>query len=155
MPALRLLAGRYAQALHKPRERIHMKSFLIFFAILFSLNVQSQIVHNKDSSQLIYVDDIENYVYFPGGDSAFHSYLSNKLVYPDSIWENGIKGIVYVQFSVDTTGKISDVKIIKGLAPDIDKTVLSVISNMPTWQWTIKNRRKCIKTLPIEFTAKK
>ena len=132
-----------------------MKLFLSFITVLLFLTVQSQTAKNKDSIPFIYIDDTENYVHFPGGDSAFRLYLSDNIVFPDSIWEKGILGTVYVQFSIDTIGKISDAKIIKGLTPDIDKIVLSVMSNMPTWQWTITRRRKCIKTLPIVFTSRK
>lgn len=131
-----------------------MKSFLTFIAFLSTVFVYGQESQPKDTIPFFYIDDTENYVYFPGGDSAFHSYLSANIVYPDSAWKNGIQGIVYVQFSIDTSGIISDVKIIKGLTPDIDAHVAQVISNMPTWEWIIKKRRKCTKTIPIKFTAK-
>ena len=137
---------------------MNMKLFFPFIAIILSLTVQSQTAKNMDSIPFIYMDDTENFVYFPGGDSALYRFISDNLVYPDNEGRNEIEGIVYVRFSIDSIGKISDVEIIRGSNPGFDKAVFNVISKMPNWIWdmSISNRnRKCLKTLPIKFSEKK
>ena len=116
-----------------------MKAYLTILIFIFSLSVECQVVHKKTSKPFVVVDDRENYVNFPGGDSALHKYLSDSIIYPISAWKQGIHGTVYIQFSISTSGEISDVRLSKGLTPEIDKIVLRAVSKMPNWQWDIKD----------------
>jgi periplasmic protein TonB len=68
----------------------------------------------------------------------------------------GIEGFVYVSFVIAKTGKISDIEIVKGLSPDINREVIRVISLMPDWIWhkgiDLKERKHTKRTLPIKFS---
>ena len=131
-----------------------MRTLLTFLTILLTLTVHSQVSQTKDTSHLVIADDTELFINYPGGNSAMYSYLQTNTIYPDSAKRNGIQGIVLVQFSIDSVGKISDIKIIKGLSADIDREVVRLISNMSDWQWDKRVKpcdRKFIKTLPIKF----
>lgn len=67
-------------------------------------------------------------------DYDFEYELIEKAVVP--IWEDGanISGRMSFYFTVDEVGEIHDVKIIKGIAPIIDKAVADSIYKMPKWQ---------------------
>jgi protein TonB len=73
-------------------------------------------------------------------------YKRQNLNYPDSSKALGIEGLVYVSFMIDKFGKISNIEIVKGLSPDINREVIRVISKMPDWIWRIgvnkRNGRK-------------
>jgi len=109
-------------------------------------------------------DDRELFVYFPGGNDGFTSeslllkYVAENLTYPDSAYNAKIEGKVFVSFTLDCNGKISNMKITKGSNPYFDKEVFRLITNMPDWVWDEKikktDRKLTTRTLPITFSLK-
>jgi TonB family protein len=109
-------------------------------------------------------DDRELFVYFQGGkdgitsDSLLIKYISENLIYPDSAYKANMEGKVFVSFTIDCEGHISNIKITKGSNPYFDTEVLRLISNMPNWIWDEKikptERMTITRTLPISFKLK-
>ena len=50
-----------------------------------------------------------------GGMQEFYQYFGKALVYPVQARKAGVEGKVYIQFVVDKSGNISQVKVVKGL----------------------------------------
>ncbi|SBW03251.1 energy transducer TonB [uncultured Dysgonomonas sp.] len=76
---------------------------------------------------------VEQMPRFPGGEAAMHKFIGDNLKYPVSAQDAGIQGRVTVRFVVSKTGKVSDVKIIRGIDPACDKEVVRIIKAMPNW----------------------
>lgn len=94
---------------------------------------------------------------FSGGDAALLKYVSENIVYPASAKTNGIQGKVLVSFIVGKDGRVSDIKIEKGVNPDIDAESLRVISSLPRFEKAgTKNGRAVpvLFMLPISFALK-
>ncbi len=70
---------------------------------------------------------------FPGGEIALRKYIGLSVMYPILAQENGIKGRVYVSFTVAIDGKIKDVKIARGIHELLDAESLRVVNAMPVW----------------------
>lgn len=70
---------------------------------------------------------------FPGGETELKKYLSLNLRYPNIAMERQIEGEVLVGFLIDTAGKVSDIKILKGLGNGCDDEAIRVVRNMPQW----------------------
>lgn len=70
---------------------------------------------------------------FPGGESALNSYLAANTRYPSVAQENGVEGIVVVGFLVTVDGKLTDLKVLKFVDPDLEKEALRVVAGMPAW----------------------
>ena len=77
---------------------------------------------------------------FPGGKDSMTVFFNKNIHGPFNIL-NG-KGIVGVEFNVDSTGTIKDVKLIKSLCNECDKEVLRVVKLMPKWQPRIDPKSK-------------
>jgi TonB family protein len=85
--------------------------------------------------------DIKNKVYdftqiepfFLTGKPAMEKYIAANIIYPESLKEKGTKGKVYIRFTVEKNGSISDIKIIKGLAKELDAEALRIVNSMKTW----------------------
>lgn len=94
---------------------------------------------------------------FPGGDEARNSYFITNIVYPKDAREKGIEGTVFVQFIIESTGKITNAKVIKGIYPSIDKVALDIVSKMPDWIPAKKNNKPVNfeMTIPIKFSLSK
>jgi TonB family protein len=91
----------------------------------------------------------ENMPEFPGGTDALNKFLVSNIRYPIAAKEAGIEGKVMVSFTVDQNGKVNDVKIIRGVNPELDAEALRVVSMMPDWKPGTPG--KVSMTLPIQF----
>ena len=79
------------------------------------------------------VDIVEQQPVFPGGPAALMKYLSENTKYPVVAQENGVQGRVTVQFVVEKDGSISDVHVLRGVDPSLDKEAVRVVKSMPRW----------------------
>ena len=71
---------------------------------------------------------------FMGGSANRFSYWVNAhLEYPEIAKENKIQGRVLVQFTVDTDGSVTNVKVLEGSDPSLNKEAVRVVSNSPKW----------------------
>lgn len=98
-------------------------------------------------------DVVEEQPSFPGGQGALMQWLRDNIKYPVIAAENGIEGRVIVQFVVSKSGSISNVNVVRGVDPSLDKEAVRVVSNMPNWtpgkqNGTTVNVRY---TLPVTF----
>ena len=90
---------------------------------------------------------------YPGGMDALASFISENIQYPQSAKENGIEGICFIQFVIDTDGSITDVECLKSVDPDCDAEAMRVVKAMPNWI-PGKNNGEPIRVsynLPINF----
>ena len=67
---------------------------------------------------------------YSGDKKAFIEFVSSNLIYPEEALKNGIEGIVYSEYEVDHLGKISDIKIKKGVGYGCDEEAIRIISLM-------------------------
>jgi len=96
---------------------------------------------------------IEDKPEFPGGDAALLSFIGNNTKFPEVAKENGIQGRVFVGFVIDKEGKVTDVEILRGVDPALDKEAIRVVKSMPSWK-PGKQRGKSVKVryqVPINF----
>lgn len=99
---------------------------------------------------------VEDAPEFPGGEEAMYKYLSRSIKYPAMAKDAGISGVVYLNFIVDKKGKISDVKVLRGIGGGCDEEAMRVVKAMPDWA-PGKQRGKAVKVsfnMPIRFTLK-
>ena len=84
---------------------------------------------------------------FPGGDAALNKYLTENIKYPQTAKDNGVEGVVAVQFIVHTDGTLGTLKIVRMIDPDLEQEAIRVVKNMPAWIPAEKNGQ------PIEAPA--
>ena len=70
---------------------------------------------------------------FPGGQRALMSRINSNLKYPVAAEENGIQGKVLCSFVVERDGSISDVRVVRGVDPSLDREAVRVLKQMPHW----------------------
>ncbi len=79
------------------------------------------------------------------------------LKYPESALRNGIQGRVMVQFIIEKDGKVTDVKVVRGVSEELDAEAVKVISASPEWKAGRVNGNK-VRTsmsIPVEFRLEK
>jgi len=88
-----------------------------------------------------------------GIDQFRNEYIAKNLKYPDVAAENGIQGRVYINFVVEPDGRVTNVKVVRGVDPSLDKEAVRVVSSSPKWK-PGKQRGKPVRvqfTIPIIF----
>lgn len=91
---------------------------------------------------------------FQGGDAnQFSKWVNKRLVYPEIAKENGVQGRVTLQFTVEKDGSVTNVKVLRGVDPSLDKEAVRVVSSSPKWA-PGKQRDRAVKvtyTFPVIF----
>ncbi len=99
---------------------------------------------------------VEEMPMFPGGDAELLKYIGANTVYPDIAKENNIQGRVIVRFCVTAKGGVSQVSILKGVDPELDKEAIRVVNTLPAFK-PGKQGGKPVPVwymVPITFTLK-
>lgn len=113
-------------------------------------NVEEEVVEEE----AIPFQLVEEKPSFMGGDAnAFSKWVNERLVYPEIAKENGVSGRVTLQFTVNTDGTVSNVKVLRGVDPSLDREAVRVVSMSPKWT-PGKQRDRAVKvtyTFPVIF----
>lgn len=105
----------------------------------------------SDDKIFIIVEDMPK---FEGGDiNTFRGYIGGQLIYPQTALENGIQGKVFLSFIVEPDGSVSNVTILKGVDPSLDKEAIRAIMSSPKWT-PGRQRGQAVKVqfnIPVNF----
>lgn len=98
---------------------------------------------------------VEDMPLFNGKEASegFREYVGKNLRYPDIAAENGVQGTVIVQFVVEPSGMVSNVKVLRGVDASLDKEAMRIVQSSPKWT-PGKQRGKSVRvsfTFPIKF----
>lgn len=90
---------------------------------------------------------------FPGGLNAFYQFLAKNTHYPADAVKKGIQGKVIVSYVVEADGSLSDVRVARGVAPDIDAEALRVMKLSPNWEPGTQDGKavRVAYSVPINF----
>lgn len=97
---------------------------------------------------------VEQKPMFMGKDAnAFTVWVMGNIKYPEVARENGVQGRVTLQFTVEKDGRVTKVKVLRGVDPSLDKEAVRVVSMSP--KWTPGRQRDhtvaVTYTFPIQF----
>lgn len=70
---------------------------------------------------------------YPGGTTALMKFINQNVRYPEAAHKAGTQGRVIAQFIVEKDGTLSNIKVVKGVSPELDGEAIRVISTMPAW----------------------
>ena len=90
---------------------------------------------------------------FPGGWSAFMTWLTKNLKYPASAKQKKIQGTVVVSFIVNKDGSVASTKVSTSVDPLLDNEALRVMKMMPKWKPGMDKNKVCrtMIAVPIVF----
>jgi len=99
------------------------------------------------------VEDVVNtWPEFPGGGETFLKYLSTmgKAMVP-SLPPGVKKAFVQVEFIIDSDGTPTNFKVIKGVHPEFDDDLITILEGMPSWQPAILQEKPVAKRMRQGF----
>ena len=91
---------------------------------------------------------------FNGGDAIeFSKWVNGQLVYPQAAKDARIQGRVTLSFVIETDGKLDNVKVLRGVSPELDAEAVRVVSSSPDWTpaYIDGKPKKVTYTFPIVF----
>jgi TonB family protein len=96
---------------------------------------------------------VETMPKFRGGTEALMKYLKENTNFKSGTVD--VEGKVFISFIVTETGKVTEVKIYKGLNEYYDKEAVWIVENMPDWEPAEQSGRgikiRSRMMLPIRF----
>lgn len=90
---------------------------------------------------------------FPGGWSAFMTWLTKNLKYPPAAKQQKKEGTVVVSFIVNKDGSVAGVKVATSADPLLDNEALRVMKMMPKWKPGMDKNKVCrtMIAVPVVF----
>ena len=76
---------------------------------------------------------VEKMPEYQGGNATMTNFLISNIQYPIEAYLNQIEGIVYITFVIEKTGKLSDIRVLRGIGYGCDEEALRVVKFMPDW----------------------
>ena len=139
-------------------DEIELETTIVNLEDDSSLGVEIQdyveVVEEVVEEEAIPFQLVEEKPSFNGGDAnMFSKWVNERLVYPEIAKENGVQGRVTLQFTVEKDGKVTGVKVLRGVDPSLDKEAVRVVSMSPKWK-PGKQRDRAVKvtyTFPVIF----
>jgi protein TonB len=129
--------------------------FLVFIALFILTSAKAQrhdTLKGKAADTLVFAA-VQQSPQFPGGLTEFYHYVMKTVRYPAQSKSNKTQGRVIVTMIVEKDGSISHTKVIRSVAPDLDREALRVINSSPKWQPGIQNGKpvRVMYSIPISF----
>jgi hypothetical protein len=111
-------------------KTIYLILLTIGFSTIFCYGQQSDttVYSFKDSNPIFKYDTCSNM------RNSVEVYFRYNYVMPEILRDNGYIGKLLVEFVVEKDGSLSNIKIIRGIDPGLDKSVLNTIKSMPKWE---------------------
>jgi hypothetical protein len=101
-------------------------SFLLLFIHQFAIG-QENSSHRNTESEILIVDPIEKSAKFVNEKESVNEYLKSKLNFSTE------GRIVRIKFEVNKSGKVENVKILKGLNKKKNLQIVTEVLKMPNW----------------------
>ena len=139
----------------------HMKIRAIILSLFLLLPLVPAMAQKKDKQREVIVCGtcgrvINSKASFDGGDAnKFSVWVNEHKRYPEEAKKAGIEGRVTTQFTITKEGKLTNVRILRGLHPLLDEEAVRVIESAPQlWEpaWDKKGEPTDVTyTFPVIF----
>ncbi|MBR5253539.1 MAG: energy transducer TonB [Bacteroidales bacterium] len=134
-----------------------MKRLAFLLSAIFLTNIAfcQEEVKVSDEEAIFFVVEVQPE--FPGGMDSMYAFIQKNLIYPEKAKAEGIEGRVFITFTIEKDGSVSNVKILRGIGGGCDEAAKEVIEKMPKWKPGTQ-RGKPVRVqfnLPIKFELEK
>src|SRR5690606_12916990 len=93
---------------------------------------------------------------FPGGEGEMMRFMGRQIKYPSRAIDAGISGIVYVNFTIEMDGSITNMEILRSPHELLTEEAIKMIRQMPHWTPATYYGRvvRSRYNLPVKFTLR-
>ncbi|MBO7261147.1 MAG: energy transducer TonB [Bacteroidaceae bacterium] len=76
---------------------------------------------------------------FKGGMEALYKYILTNFEYPEEAAKRSVSGTAEVEFTIEKSGDVTNVGILKGIHETVDDQILRLLQAMPRWTPATRN----------------
>jgi TonB family protein len=102
---------------------------VIAFALLAFANPKTDAASTVGDKKVY--ETVEQMPQFPGGEAAMIDFLSKEVKYPEQAAKDKVEGRVIVQFVVEETGEIGEIRIARSVNEELDNEAIRVVKALP------------------------
>jgi len=137
-----------------------MKTRAIILLLLLLLPLVPAMAQEQEEFEAIPMTYQKKKPSFNGGDAnEFSKWVHEHKIYPAEAKEAGIEGRVYTRFTITKEGKLTNVKLLRGVHPLLDEEAIRVIKSAPQiWKPGLNYKGEPIDvnyTFPVLFSLPK
>lgn len=115
---------------------------------------------NKEAADVFSYNDCDQKPMFLNSTDPrifLEKWVYQYLKYPEAALLEGVQGRVMVDFIIEKDGKVTDVKVVKGVSPELDAEAVKVVSASPKWKpgRLAGEKVRVSMTIPVEFRLEK
>ncbi|WP_141764577.1 energy transducer TonB, partial [Hymenobacter glacialis] len=89
-----------------------------------------------------------------GGNGAIVAAIQKAVKYPPLALRNQVEGRIFVSFTVNAEGAVSDVKVVKGLGSGLDEETMRAVKTLPKFIPGKQNGRAVSVSFTVPITFK-
>lgn len=115
---------------------------------------------NRDSEDVTAYNDCDQRPMFLNSQDPrrfLEKWVYQYLKYPEKALMEGTQGRVMVDFIIEKDGKVTGVRVAKGVSPELDAEAVKVVSASPKWKpgRVAGEKVRVSMTIPVEFRLEK
>ncbi len=132
--------------------KIEQMKWLLALSILVGLHTTVSAQENEIDENTVYTI-VEVMPIYPGGDQALVNWVGRTVEYPKKAKAAAIAGVVYVSFVINKKGKTTQVKVVRGSHPMLDKAAVKCIKKLKGYKAGTQSGKPVNVqfTIPIRF----
>lgn len=111
--------------------------FIVCLFPIFTINAQTKL---KDSK-----------AHFNYGKVSLNGFIYANQRIPNSVANRGVQGDVEVEFTIDTSGSITNIKVLNSVDKECENEAIRICKIMPKWTPEIKHRQKISSVEKLTF----
>ncbi len=111
-------------------KKLSFPSILLFVCMALGAQDNTQRVN---STEFFICDFNERMALYPEGDLALLKFLEENITWPKVVSDKPLEGRVVLGFTVEKTGEISNIRVLRSLHDSIDAEAIRVVKLMPKW----------------------
>ena len=111
-----------------------MKKYFVYLLLIFSVFTYSQ--EQVAGDKIYESSEIDVKPEFEGGIQMFYKYVMNNFEPPK---QEGIDGKIFVEFVIEKTGEITNIKILKDVGFGSAENAIKLFKECPKWKPGKKN----------------
>ncbi|MBO5952493.1 MAG: TonB family protein, partial [Bacteroidaceae bacterium] len=104
-------------------KKIIVRALLVFMAVSVPNLIHAQKTSTQQQAGEVVITQPE----FKGGSEALYKYILINFEYPEEAAKRSISGTMEVEFTIEKSGDVSNVGILKGLDEQVDEQVLRLL----------------------------
>ena len=119
-------------------------------------NAEAQVANESNPQSETIYKSVEQMPMFPGGEVELIKYLSQNIQYPPEAAKNNVQGRVILQFVVDKTGQVGEVKVVRSVSEELDAEAVRVVKTLPKFEPGRQDGKPVAVwyTLPVSFNIR-